>query len=296
MIQSFLNYIQYEKRYSPHTRIAYENDLLQFQDFLIQTHHQEDITLVDTNQIKHWIIQLSETNIHPNSINRKISTLKSFYKFLQREHQLSLNPASRVKLLKSPKRNPEFITEEKMIVLLDNLQYENDFSGKRDQLILEILYNTGIRVSELLGIGINDVDFYQSTIKVFGKRKRERIIPILKPLLALIEQYEETKKNHFAQVGISPQDFLILSDKGEQGYHLLIYNTVKKYLTDITTQSKKSPHVIRHSFATHLLDKGADLNAIKELLGHSSLAATQVYTHNSLEKLKTIFEQAHPKA
>ena len=294
MIKSFISHIFYEKRYSPTTISSYKNDLSQFQNFLNETYNLEQPEQADFNMIRSWLVQLTEQAYNPRSINRKIATLKSYYKFLLKTGVIENNPALRVRTLKIARKSPTFIEEDKLLQVLNQLKFENNFSDLRSQLILEILYGTGIRLSELMDLRWTAIDFNSKTLKIRGKGNKERIIPVHDALLGLIKKYELIKRHHFE--GNLTHDYLIVSDSGGQSYPMLIYKTVKKYLSLVTTQEKKSPHVLRHSFATHLLNKGADLNAIKELLGHTSLNATQVYTHNSLKKLKDVFDQAHPKA
>ena len=294
MIESFLRYARYEKRYSDHTLTSYENDLNQLQKFT-RENTDKNIKIQDLghNDLRSWIIFLVEQGISSNSINRKQATLKSFYKFLLKRELIGSNPTERLKPLKTDKKLPQFVKENEMIQLLDHVTFEDSEEGLRDRLILELLYGSGIRLSELINLNIGDISFYDSSIKVLGKRNKERVIPINENLVKYIRRYitvRESIINH------SKSQNLILTNDGSPLYPMLVYRTVKKYLSTITTASKKSPHVLRHTFATHLLNKGADLNSVKDLLGHSSLAATQVYTHNSLEKLKSVFEQAHPKA
>jgi integrase/recombinase XerC len=235
-----------------------------------------------------------DNGIEPKSINRKVSSLRSFYKFLQREGLINSSPMLHVKAPKIPKRLPVVITEQKMDSLLDaDNVFSDDFEGVRNRLILELLYGTGMRLSELVSLSNEDVNIYENQIKVLGKRNKERIIPISKVLATLITDYQVLKNN---QDFIIKSSSLIVTNDGKAVYPKFIYRVVHSVLSFISTQDKKSPHILRHSFATTLLNRGADLNAIKELLGHSSLAATQVYTHNSVEKLKSIYKQAHPKA
>ena len=291
MVHSFLKYLTNEKRFSPHTISSYETDLMQFSDFL----HKKDFsnTIESTNHqlIRNWIVSLIENKVSPRSVNRKIASLRSFYKFLLKREVITENPATHIRPVKTPKPLPEFVQKTEMDNLLNRIEFENNFQGKRNQLVLELLYATGIRLSELIGLTDSDVDFFNQSIKVLGKRNKERIIPISKPNLELIKSYIKEKESRGFMT-----DYLILTDTGKKSYPMMINRIVKKYLSIISKVYKKSPHVLRHTFATHLLDNGADLNAVKDLLGHSSLAATQVYTHNSLEKLKSVFDQAHPKA
>lgn len=294
MIKSFLNYIQYEKRYSNHTLLSYQNDLEQFQSYVLEVYTFDNLLEVDFQMIRSWIVSLDEQKFSPVSINRKIATLKSFYKFLLRNNHITKNPTVRIKSLKTAQKTPDFVEEQKLLLLLDGLHFSNTFEDLRSKVILETLYGTGIRVSELIHLQFSDIDFYNKQIKVLGKRSKERIIPLHDTLIFLMKHYELVKKVQFTEQNSVP--YFILTDHGEQAYPKLIYNTVRKYLAIITTQDKKSPHTLRHTFATHLLNKGADLNAIKDLLGHASLSATQIYTHNSLDRLKEVFDQAHPKA
>jgi len=291
MIESFLRYLQFEKRYSKHTLDAYAVDLEQFGAFIIQ----ENILIdqVQYAEIRLWVISLVEDGLHPASINRKMASLRSFYKFLLKRQLIKYDPSQRLQALKVPKRLPDFIQEKDINQLFDNQTFNNDFFGVRDKLILELLYGTGMRRAELLNLTDASINFQKRQIKVLGKRNKERVIPVTKTVISLMEEYLSMKRHHF---GPLETDSLIVTDKGEACYPNLIYRTVVKKLGGVVSLKKKSPHVLRHTYATHLLNNGADLNAVKDLLGHSSLAATQVYTHNSLEKLKKVFQQAHPKA
>jgi integrase/recombinase XerC len=291
MIESFLRYLQFEKRYSKHTLTAYAADLEQFDAFLTQ--EGTNIESVEYGQIRLWIISLVEDELHPATINRKMASIRSFYKFLLKRELINHDPSQRLQALKTPKRLPDFVQEKDITLLFDHHNFENDFFGLRDKLILELLYGTGMRRAELLGLTDESINFRKRQIKVLGKRNKERVIPVTETVVDLISAYITTKQNHFESLATNS---LIVTDKGEECYAMLIYRTVVKYLGGVVSLEKKSPHVLRHTYATHLLNNGADLNAVKDLLGHSSLAATQVYTHNSLEKLKKVFQQAHPKA
>lgn len=291
MILSFLKYLRYEKRYSDHTLSAYERDLSQLSDFLLKEFDITDFADVDHAHLRNWIVQLIESGVSPQTVNRKIATLKSFHKFLLSRDYITSNPASRLKPLRTEKKLPNFVRENEMVVLLDQVAFTEDFAGTRDKLILELLYATGIRLSELIGLKDLDINHYQGTIKVLGKRNKERLIPIADFTVRTIKDYQKKRNDTFGQ-----SDVLLVTDSGKKLYPMMVYRIVKKYLNQVTTISKKSPHVLRHTFATHLLNKGAELNAVKDLLGHTSLAATQVYTHNTMEKLKSVFDQAHPKA
>lgn len=291
MIGPFLKYLSSEKRYSSHTVQAYKKDLSQFTSYLLA-----DFEIDDTIQVKHihlrgWVVSLMEQELSPKSVNRKIATLKSYYKFLHGREYVDINPTAQLKPLKTEKDLPSFVKEDEIVHLLDRVEFTEDFFGLRDRLILELLYATGIRLAELISLKEVDVNFYEKTIKVLGKRNKERIIPIGNSLTTLIRSYLLSKETEAMR-----RDVLMLTDSGKKTYSMFIYRKVKKYLSSVTTLSKRSPHVMRHTFATHLLNKGADLNAVKDLLGHTSLAATQVYTHNSIDKLKKAFDQAHPKA
>lgn len=293
LISGFLAYLQNEKRYSPHTITAYKNDLAQFSLFL-QNHFKIDFIVVEPVHVRSFMVSLLENKVQENAIGRKISTLRSFYKYLLREKQLQKNPMSLIKTPKVPKRLPVFIEETKMNALLDHDEIFNDsFSSQRDRMVLEILFGTGIRLAELLKLKDTDINIYEGTIKVMGKRSKERIIPIHSTLLEQLKAYLVLKA---AQSFAGKSDYIVVTNTGGAAYPKLIYRIVHHYLSLISTQVKKSPHILRHSFATSLLNNGADLNAIKELLGHANLAATQVYTHNSVARLKSIYKQAHPKA
>jgi len=261
--------------------------------FLVETFSEQDSTKATHSMIRGWVVSLVERGINPKSINRKIATLKSFFKFNMKRGTVSKDPTSRIKVLKTGKQLPEFVQEREMVMVLDHFEYSDDFEGLRDKLIIEFLYGTGIRLSELLNMDDSHLDLDQQTVKVFGKRNKERIIPLPAQLISTINKYTELRQNSFES---KTGDYLITTSAGKKAYPMLVYRTVKKYLDLYSKSNKKSPHILRHTFATHLLNKGADLNAVKDLLGHSSLAATQVYTHNSIEKLKKVFDQAHPKA
>ncbi len=301
-LERFIRYIKFEKRYSPHTVSAYQSDLDQFISFLnnleketpppapVITHPSE----ISHYHIRNWMVELMNDNIRARSINRKIATLRKYFKFLLQEGVITINPASKINTPKIPKNLPVVVEDAKLTQMLDdNVVFSNDFKGLRDKLIVEMLFGTGIRLSELLGIKETDINVYEGTVKVLGKRNKERIIPVNNELKLLLSKYLESKKSeNFGNNSLT----LIVTDKGADAYAKLIYLTVHRYLSYISTQDKKSPHVLRHTFATSLLNRGADLNAIKELLGHANLSATQIYTHNSVERLKSIYKQAHPKA
>lgn len=291
MVVKFLEYLQHEKKYSLHTVGAYQSDLKQFSVFIQQ--FDTKIEHVNYEQIRDWIISLVNDGNNATTVNRKIACLKSFYKFLHLHQFISKNPSTNLHVLKTQKRLPIFVKEEDMQKLLNQVEFDDTFEGIRDKLVLELLYGTGIRLSELINLTYNEVNLTSGYIKVLGKGKKERIIPLHNTLITLIQFYEKKKKDQGIE-NICTN--LIVTDNNDKCYPMFVYRLVKRYLEVISSIEKKSPHVLRHSFATHLLNKGADLNAIKELLGHSNLNATQIYTHNSIENLKNIFNQAHPKA
>jgi len=309
VLEQFIQYLQYEKRFSPHTITAYENDLRQF---FIHTATAgkpgteraeadlkvgliiENLTEITYHDIREWIVQLMNDTQTAKSISRKISCLRTFFKFSVREGIITTNPASKIQAPKIPKRLPVIVEEDKVVSLLTSTEiFDDTFTGLRDKLVIELLFGTGIRLAELVGLKEADIDIYEGTIKVLGKRNKERIIPVNTELKLLLVRYLNVKKSeNFNNNSLT----LIVTSKGANAYSKMIYLIVHKYLSFISTQDKKSPHVLRHTFATSLLNRGADLNAIKELLGHANLSATQIYTHNSVERLKSIYKQAHPKA
>jgi len=293
MTETFLKYLQSEKRLSAHTVLAYQTDLEQFSTFL-HTDYEDLPEKANHAMVRAWIVSLVNAKLDPRSVNRKIACLRSFYKYLQRQKVVTKDPMAKIKVLKTQKKLPHFLKEGEIISLLDNLPFDTQsFEGCRDRLMLELFYATGIRLTELLTLREEHVDIYNHTIRVLGKRNKERVIPFPLGIVPILEGYRMVKhrdienKNH---------GLLFVTVQGEPCYRKMVYRTVKKYLEQYTHVQKKSPHVLRHTYATHLLNKGAEINAVKDLLGHSSLAATQVYTHNSIEKLKKAFELAHPKA
>jgi integrase/recombinase XerC len=290
--EQFLGFLRYEKRYSGHTVTAYTKDLDQFIQFGSEMVEDFSLLTVDHHLIRQWVISLMDQGMTVVSVKRKISTLRSLYKYLLRDGLMEKDPTDLVMVPKSGKKLPQFVQENEMNKLLDTSFFTGDFSGLRDKAILSLFYGTGMRLSELMGIRMLDLNLKERVVKVLGKRNKERLIPYPSEISNDISGYL-TARNELVGDSIS---YLFVTEKGEQVYEKLLYRIVRKYLSLVTTMEKRSPHILRHSYATHLLNRGADLNAIKELLGHASLAATQIYTHTSFEKLKTIYNQAHPRA
>lgn len=291
MVDSFLAYLKNERRLSPHTCLAYQTDLEQFQVYVSSFFQTEHIEQATYREIRAWVASLSEDKLTHTSINRKIASLRAFYNFLLRKELLQKNPMLKIRSLKKPHRPPTFIEEDSMESLLSPNEELSQTLIPRDHLILEILYGTGIRLSELINLKVSDVDLFDGRISVLGKRNKQRIIPLTQTLKSEIAEYVKQRSE------LQPDSpYLFLTDKGQKLYPVFVQRLVKKHLTAVSTLKKKSPHVLRHTFATHMLNKGAELNAIKELLGHASLSATQIYTHNTIEQLKSVHKQAHPKA
>ncbi|HPI78890.1 MAG: tyrosine-type recombinase/integrase [Cyclobacteriaceae bacterium] len=293
MVDSFFKYLQFERRYSPKTILSYQTDLHQFSEFLNTTYDEKKPERATYGAIRAWIVALVDLKLSPGSINRKIACLRSFFKFCMKQEVLEKDPMQKIRVLKTPKKLPHFVHEEDMAKLLDGIGFEDSLEGCRDRLIIELFYGTGIRLAELIGLKEHQVNLHERTIRVLGKRNKERVIPFSKNIVSIIKAYQ-TKKDK--EVGNKNHGLLFVNNSGEPVYPMMVYRLVRKYLDQFTAVEKRSPHVLRHSFATHLLNKGAEINAVKDLLGHTSLAATQVYTHNSMEKLKKVFDQAHPKA
>jgi len=284
----FITYLSSEKRFSEHTVKSYTTDLTQFTSFLADEFQiVDDINEIRFQIIRTWIASLLEKGVSPRSVNRKISTLKSYFKFLIREGVIVENPMTKVVAPKSKKRLPVFIEEDQIESLLNEVRFEEGFIGERNKLIIELFYVTGIRLSELINIKISDIDFQNQSIKVLGKRNKERLIPLSSSMVGELRSFIEKNQQN---------QFLFTNLDGKRLYTKLVYRLVNKYIGEISSVNKKSPHILRHTFATHMLNNGADINAIKELLGHATLSATQVYTHNTIEKLKTVYKQAHPRA
>nr|WP_321409790.1 tyrosine-type recombinase/integrase [uncultured Carboxylicivirga sp.] len=291
-IDSFYKYLEFEKRSSVHTLTAYKNDVGQFCDY-IREKGISSWQQITPKIIRQWMVEMLDEGTKARTVTRKISTLKVLFRFLIREEVLESNPADKVTTPKIPKRLPVFVKENEMDFLLDQIDFGNDYSGFRNKVIIDLFYFTGMRLSELVELKISQIDFSNEVIKVLGKRNKERIIPITRELKMSLISYISKRNQTFPDV---KNKVLFLTDKGNPVYQKLVYRVVNRYLSQVSTVTKKSPHVIRHSFATALLNRGADLNAIKELLGHANLAATEVYTHNSYEKLNSIYKQAHPRA
>jgi integrase/recombinase XerC len=291
-LQSFIDYLRFEKRYSAHTVKAYSDDLSQFFIYLSEQYELTDPHAVTTSIIRSWMASLAEKELNPRSINRKLSSIRSFYAHGRRTGIFNNNPASPIQVLKTSKRLPSYIEEGQLNDLFQVVEFPDSWDGHSERLILEILYQTGIRVSELVNIRENHISQNLQSLKVLGKGNKERVIPVGAELMAKIIDYKQRKT---LLDECEREGFLLENEKGRKLHTRSVYSVVRKYLSLVTTAEKKSPHVLRHSFATHLTNHGADLNAVKELLGHSSLAATQVYTHNSIEKLRDIHKKAHPR-
>jgi integrase/recombinase XerC len=302
LIDRFISHLQFEKRFSAHTVTAYKADLIQFSDYLSTQYNLTDIDQANHMLIRSWIVSLMEQKLNSRSVNRKITTLRTFYRFLQREKIISANPMLKIQAPKTSKRLPEFVDDKKMDLVLNKMEQrelddESSYPAIRNHLALEFFYMTGVRLSELINLTLKDIDLYNLTVTVMGKRSKVRLIPVTPGFKKRIEEYLEARKIFLNEIE-KKSDYFFINDKGNQLYPKFVYRLVRGELSSHNeiTNVRKSPHILRHSFATALLNKGADINAIKELLGHSSLAATQVYTHNTIEKLKDIYKQAFPKA
>lgn len=288
LIKNFLDYLTIEKRYSVHTTVSYRNDLNQFNLYLLESYSGIEFHKVEMIHVRSYMVHLLESKLAKSTVARKVSSIKSLYKFMKKEQLISSPP---ILLLETPKldsRLPVFLKEEEVVNLFEEFKFEDSFSGKRDKMILYLFYQTGIRLSEL--IGLKDVDVRNGELKVLGKRNKERIIPLSNNIQPLIDQYLNLKD----ELGFKKKYFFV-TDKGNKLYEKFVYRKVNYYLSKVSSKQKKSPHILRHTFATHMLNNGADLNSIKEILGHENLSATQVYTHNTFQKLKSIHKQSHPR-
>ena len=288
LIKNFLDYLIIEKRYSVHTTISYRIDLNQFDLYLSEFYSGIEFHKVEMIHVRSYMVHLLDAKLAKSTVARKVSTIKSLYKFLKKEQLISSSP---VQLLETPKldsRLPVFLKEEEVVNLFEEFKFKNSFSGKRDKMILYFFYQTGIRLSEL--IGLKDMDVRNGELKVLGKRNKERIIPLSNNIQPLIDQYLNLK----VELGFKKKNFFV-TDKGNKLYEKFVYRKVNHYISIVSSKQKKSPHILRHTFATHMLNNGADLNSIKEILGHENLSATQVYTHNTFQKLKSIHKQSHPR-
>jgi integrase/recombinase XerC len=292
-LQQFLDYLKFQKRYSQHTVISYQNDITAFFDFLSITYGETVLQEIKASMIRSWLASLKEQQMESKSINRKISSLKSFFKYQLRQEVLTVSPMTTIISPKLNKRLPQFVEKADVDTLFNYVEFPDTWQGRTDRIILQLFYNTGMRQAELVNLKENQVDASKKVIKVLGKGNKERIIPISPALLNEVKAYTAAKRK---ELELFDAVYLLVNTKGVKLYPRYVYSTVRTYLGKITTISKKSPHALRHTFATHLMNNGADLNAVKELLGHSSLAATQIYTHNTIEKLKDIHKKAHPKA
>jgi integrase/recombinase XerC len=291
--ESFLQYLQIEKRYSEHTVRSYLNDLDQFHSFLSEQGLPDDPVTVTSHDIRLWIVTMLDNNYTTVSVHRKISCLRVFYRYLRKEGIVKSDPLEKVVLPKRKKTLPVFVEERALEKLLDEYNFGDSFAGIRNHTIIEMLYMTGMRRSELTGLRDSDIDLAEGTVKVTGKRNKQRIIPLVKSFVQRLEEYISKRDENIGKKG---EGWFFVTDKGNKLYDKYVYNTVSNYLAMVTTIEKKSPHILRHTFATHMLNRGADLNSIKEFLGHANLSATQIYTHNTFEKLKKIYKQAHPRA
>jgi integrase/recombinase XerC len=292
IIQPFLNYLKFEKRYSKNTVISYETDLISFFDYIITQFGEMPADRLSHVYVRSWLASLKEVGVTAKTINRKISSLKSFFKFQVKTGVINQTPMAKIVSPKNEKRLPSFVADKDIKTLFDHVEFPNSWQGKTEYLAIVLFYNTGMRLSEVIQLKDNQVNHSNHTIKILGKGNKERIVPVSPKVLEVIRDYQ-SEKNGLIKESV---DMLLVNEKGKALSPRSMYTSVNKYLSLVTTIEKRSPHVLRHTFATHLTNNGADLNAVKELLGHSSLAATQVYTHNTIEKLKNVYKKAHPKA
>ena len=293
MLKSFISYLTHEKRYSSHTIISYENDIQQFHKYIEEKYSLYELNMINHHMVRSWLVHLMQNKLSAKSVNRKFSSLRTYYLFLLRQGVVDKNPTKKVIPPKIGKRLPSIIQKSEMERLLDDLIFSDDFSGYRDKIILTILYNTGIRKSELINLSDKDIDFYSKVIKVLGKGNKERIIPMTDDMISELKKYINIRDIFFENRNFK---YTVVTNKGNKMYPKFVYSVVTKYLSLVSSSKRRGPHILRHSIATHLADEDVDLNAIKTMLGHSNLSATQIYTHNSVEKLKKTYLKAHPKA
>ena len=291
-LSSFLSYLELEKHYSKHTVTAYKKDISTFGAFVSKTFEEENLAVVNYSMIRSWIVSMVDQGLSNRTINRKISSLKSFYKFLIQIQHITTSPLLKHKALKTPKKNQVPFSQEEIKDTISMLKTDHSFESVRDLLLVELLYSTGIRRQELINLTIGSIDFNNNTLKVLGKRNKERIIPLLSTIKETITHYLEARSEIAVHIIDAP---LFITKKGKKIYETLVYRIINRYFSETSNKLKKSPHIIRHSFATHLLNQGADLNAVKELLGHASLASTQVYTNNSIASLRDVYNKTHPR-
>ncbi len=293
IIQPFINYLKFEKRYSRHTIISYETDLVSFFDYMVIQYGETPLNQISHIYIRSWLASLKDGALTSKTINRKISTLKSFFKYQLKVAAITQSPMTKVVAPKNEKRLPSFVEHKDIQTLLSHVEFPENWQGKTERLLINLFYNTGMRLNELINLKKTGINYSNHSLKVLGKGNKERIIPLSPEVVSNIKTYLEQQQTEFPQLN---NDLLLVDQNGKPLSPRKVYSSVKKYLSLVTTIERRSPHVLRHTFATHLMNNGADLNAVKELLGHSSLAATQVYTHNTIDKLKNIYKKAHPKA
>ncbi|MFT3843580.1 MAG: tyrosine-type recombinase/integrase [Lacibacter sp.] len=292
-LSSFLEYLKFEKRYSPLTLRSYQDDLISFFDYLQINFGEVELASIKPAYVRTWLAEQKEKGLSSKSINRRISSLKSFFKYQLRQEVIEVSPMTTITSPKQNKRLPVYVEQKDIITLFSYVEFPDTWEGLMNKMLIELLYSSGMRLSELISIKESQIDLYKSNLKILGKGNKERLIPLTGEVKQHLEDFLTEKKRLFSGEG---REYLLVNSKGKKLYPKYVQLIVKKYLSLITTIDKKSPHVLRHTFATHLMNNGAPLNAVKELLGHSSLAATQIYTHNSIEKLKDVYKKAHPKA
>ena len=291
LLDSFLEYLKHEKNYSPNTIVAYKKDLESFKEFCFSEYSMKDLEKIHYNQIRSWLVTLIQQDVSNRTVNRKVSSLRSFYKFLQKTGDISISPLAKHKSLKVQKKEQIPFTQKEVNEVIASLDVNNDFVSVRNKLMVELFYSTGIRRVELVNIKEKNIDFNNKLIKVLGKRNKERYVPLLPSVLETLKKYNQLREKKNTNI----EEFFV-TEKGAKIYETLVYRVINLYFSQVSTKVKKSPHILRHTFATEMLNEGADLNSVKELLGHSSLASTQVYTHNNLEKMKEMFNNTHPRS